>query len=120
MTESVEESDEEDESTGEPQAKKARTNTRVVDRAGAIRLEHILNFEGSLRVKYIELRDTHPWIVWMERFQSFLPGTTEGQRTWNRSLRQYWVDHGKRVWERFFWVGVGQYQQPGWDVSLIV
>ncbi|KAH9103731.1 hypothetical protein AeMF1_019996, partial [Aphanomyces euteiches] len=112
-------------STGEPESKKAKKEEPPpvklieVDAEGVAALPHFPNLDGGFRLKYIEVRDSKPWDRWIDSFQSFLPGLNPAQREWNQSLRQWWVDHGPQIWERFFWLGLGAYKDVGWKVSSL-
>ncbi|KAF0729004.1 hypothetical protein Ae201684_013304 [Aphanomyces euteiches] len=66
-------------------------------------LVHIPELPQDVRVAYCKLRDQRIWTDWMEKFQSFLPGTTNEQVTWNRALRAWWASYGDCVWNRYFW-----------------
>ncbi|CAK5071771.1 unnamed protein product, partial [Aphanomyces euteiches] len=107
-------------STGEPESKKAKKEEPPpvklieVDAEGVAALHHFPSLDGGFRLKYIEVRDSKPWDRWIDSFQSFLPGLNPAQREWNQSLRQWWVDHGPQIWERFFWLGLGAYKDVGW------
>ncbi|CAK4317171.1 unnamed protein product, partial [Aphanomyces euteiches] len=111
-------------SSGEPESKKAKKEEPPpvklieVDAEGVAGLRHFPNLDGGFRLKYIEVRDSKPWDRWIDSFQSFLPGLNPAQREWNQSLRQWWIDHGPQIWERFFWLGLGAYKDVGWKVDL--
>ncbi|KAH9111611.1 hypothetical protein AeMF1_013899 [Aphanomyces euteiches] len=113
----------EPEPTGEPESKKAKKEEPPqvplieVNAEGVAALRHFPNLDGGFRLKYIEVRDSNPWDRWIASFQSFLPGTNAAQREWNQLLRQWWIDHGRQIWERFFWLGVGAYDNEGWKVD---
>ncbi|CAK4598082.1 unnamed protein product, partial [Aphanomyces euteiches] len=50
--------------------------TRVITAAEVHMLVHIPELPQDVRVAYCKLRDQRIWTDWMEKFQSFLPGTT--------------------------------------------
>ncbi|KAH9141882.1 hypothetical protein LEN26_005178, partial [Aphanomyces euteiches] len=91
--------------------------TRVITAAEVHMLVHIPELPQDVRVAYCKLRDQRIWTDWMEKFQSFLTGTTNEQVTWNRALRAWWASYGDCVWNRYFWVGTGKYSKHGWRVS---
>ncbi|KAH9121477.1 hypothetical protein AeMF1_006829, partial [Aphanomyces euteiches] len=110
-------------STGEPESKKAKTepltaNVITIDAEGVAALRHFPNLIGGFRLKYIEVRDARPWDRWIDSFQSFLPGVNTAQREWNQSLRQWWIDHGREILERFFWLGTGAYSSASGSIDL--
>ncbi|KAF0724210.1 hypothetical protein Ae201684_017059 [Aphanomyces euteiches] len=109
-------------STGEPESTKAKiepptANVITIDAEGVAALRHFPNLDGGFRLKYIEVRDAKPWDRWIASFQSFFPGVNTAQREWNQSLRQWWIDHGREIWERFFWLGTGAYSSASGSID---
>ncbi|CAK4651582.1 hypothetical protein LEN26_013237 [Aphanomyces euteiches] len=55
--------------------------------------------------KWLRIVMRAPWTQWAASFISFLPGRTPGQVDFNRQLQQFFVNHGRALWERYFFLG---------------
>ncbi|KAG9400007.1 hypothetical protein AC1031_010928 [Aphanomyces cochlioides] len=80
-----------------------------IDEQGVQRLNHI-DLPVAVKMAYIHLERKEPWVQWLAHFRSFLPGLTEAQRLWNSRWYNFWQQYGEVVWQRYFFVGVGQYR----------
>ncbi|KAH9106461.1 hypothetical protein AeMF1_017925 [Aphanomyces euteiches] len=80
-----------------------------IDEQGVQRLNHI-RLPLTVKMAYILLEREEPWVQWLNHFRSFLPGLTDGQRQWNSRWYNFWKQFGEVVWQRYFFVGVGQYR----------
>ncbi|KAG9414961.1 hypothetical protein AC1031_008376 [Aphanomyces cochlioides] len=90
---------------------------RVLTVADVRALAHVPGLSIEVREAYCKAREARVWSQdWMNKFQSFLPGTDKAQVEWNCALRAWWQSFGDCVWGRYFWVGTGNYCKPGWTV----
>ncbi|RHY34054.1 hypothetical protein DYB32_001183 [Aphanomyces invadans] len=55
--------------------------------------------------KWLRVVAREPWTEWSNAFVPFLPGLNPGQVAFNQTLRMFFQEHGRAMWERFFFLG---------------
>ncbi|KAH9092180.1 hypothetical protein LEN26_018649 [Aphanomyces euteiches] len=66
--------------------------------------QHIVAaFGNEFAIKYAAVVETKPWEMWSQCFFSFLPSNTPGRVGFNVRLLQFFVKHGRTMWELNFY-----------------